>query len=419
MRLFIGIDWAQEWNDVCALAQDGKEVCRFRFEQSAADYAKGWERILGAAGDPKEVFVGIERPHGPLVEFLLRQGAVLYPLNPKAVDRARDRHRASSSKDDGFDAFVIADFVRTDQARLHALEPDSPLARELKALSRDREEFVAERTRLVNKLEAALRLYFVAALDLFTDLHSDVALAFITDYATPQAAATLRKGDLRRWLKKHRYTRLDRLDDIYATLQRPPPPADEVSVRVESRLAVILAEQLQVVVRRIREYDRAIETLFSNHKDHDLFTSLPGAGEVLAPKLAAELGGESTLRVAVNVVRCRAGTAPVTISTGKRSGKKAIVLFRRACCKPMRQALQQFAVASVSQCAWAGSYFRWLVSHGKHKAEAYRMLADKWLPIILAMRRQRTPYDDQRYSAILAQRAPWYRESLNACSELT
>jgi Transposase len=67
-----------------------------------------------------------------VVDFLLDHGVVAYPVNPKALDRARDRFRQSAAKSDPFDARVLADFLRTDHTHLRALQPSSEAAQELK-----------------------------------------------------------------------------------------------------------------------------------------------------------------------------------------------------------------------------------------------------------------------------------------------
>jgi hypothetical protein len=71
-------------------------------------------------------------PVGTVVDFLLDHGVVVFPVNPKALDRARDRFRMSQAKSDPFDARVLAAFLRTDHAHLHRLLPNSEPAQELK-----------------------------------------------------------------------------------------------------------------------------------------------------------------------------------------------------------------------------------------------------------------------------------------------
>jgi len=44
-----------------------------------------------------DLWAAIERPDGRVVDSLLDHGVVVYPVNPKALDRARDRFRQSGA----------------------------------------------------------------------------------------------------------------------------------------------------------------------------------------------------------------------------------------------------------------------------------------------------------------------------------
>ncbi len=152
MRYYIGIDWADQEHRVWIGNADGHALATRRVPHSAEGFAEfgRWLDEQRAAGH--ELWVAIERPDGRLVDFLLDHGVVVYPVNPKALDRARDRYRASASKDDAFDAFVLGQFLRTDHEHLHPLMPSSPAAEELKLLARDAAQLVRQQTRLLNQL---------------------------------------------------------------------------------------------------------------------------------------------------------------------------------------------------------------------------------------------------------------------------
>jgi transposase len=70
-----------------------------------------------SAGQPQRVAVAIEVPRGAIVEGLVERGFNVFAINPKQLDRFRDRHSVAGAKDDRRDAFVLADSVRTDQPR--------------------------------------------------------------------------------------------------------------------------------------------------------------------------------------------------------------------------------------------------------------------------------------------------------------
>src|SRR5712692_7842296 len=130
--LHVGIDWGDQAHHVCVVDDRGKQVKAFRFDHNAKGFAEFLEKIRALQSDQSQVSFCLETSHGLLVEFLLDQGYKVYPVNPKASDRCRDRYKVSGAKDDVLDARVLAHFLRTDRAMLRELLPSSPLARELK-----------------------------------------------------------------------------------------------------------------------------------------------------------------------------------------------------------------------------------------------------------------------------------------------
>ena len=140
---------------------------------------------MSAKAEGIELWAAIEKPQGRIVDFLLDHAVVVYPVNPKALDRARDRFRMSQSKSDSFDAYVLAEFLRTDHVHLRALQPDSEQAQELKMLTRDHHRLGRHKTRLLNQIEVTLKEYYPRPLEVFSDLESQIALDFLQHYPTP------------------------------------------------------------------------------------------------------------------------------------------------------------------------------------------------------------------------------------------
>src|SRR5579859_4928652 len=201
-----GVDWASDHHDVCIVDADGAVRWRKRIGHDPAGIAELRAAIAAEEPDPSQVAVAVETSHGLLVSALVEAGYVVYPINPKAAERYRDRRKPSGGKNDRLDAEVLAQAVRTDRASLRPLLPDSPLANEIATLARDRQALVREHTRLLNQLRSALNEYFPAALVAF-DLAADSTLAFLERYPTPQAAAKLSAFQIAAFLKRRRANR--------------------------------------------------------------------------------------------------------------------------------------------------------------------------------------------------------------------
>ena len=112
-RWWVGIDWAMVDHQVCVLDGTGREVTQ-RVVAHTAVAVRGFVDWLRAqvGGDLATVAVGIETPRGALVATLMEQGLAVYAVNPKQLDRFRDRHTVAGAKDDRRDARVLADSLR-------------------------------------------------------------------------------------------------------------------------------------------------------------------------------------------------------------------------------------------------------------------------------------------------------------------
>jgi hypothetical protein len=114
----------------------------------------GWARRLVRLGVRK---VAIERPDGQVVEALLAAGLEVVVIPGRQVKALRGRYGTAGNKDDRFDAYVLADALRTDGHRLVSLVPDAPQTTALRVVSRARKSLVATRVALANELWATWR----------------------------------------------------------------------------------------------------------------------------------------------------------------------------------------------------------------------------------------------------------------------
>lgn len=363
----------------------GRKVAQLHVEHTPEGLAK-LVSFLQEIAPLDQIACILETTHGLLITALLEVGAVLYPVNPKTVDRKR---KASGAKTDLIDAYLLAKHGRSEFADLRRLEPDSPQIAELKALTRDQDALIQGQTRLVNQLTACLKAYYPVALQLFSKLQQRSALVFLQTYPTPQAAQAASLAEIEATLKKGGHTTPDKVaPKILTALHQPHLQADSVTARTKARLTLALVEQLLPLVKQIAEYDKAITALFLIHADSQIFASLPGAGKRLAPRLLAEWGEDRSRYAETRSIQALAGTCPVPW----KSGEYATVHMRFACLKPLRNALHQFAWLSTQQEPWAQAYYQRKSAEGKSHSMAVRALANIWVRIIFAMWQQHQLY---------------------------
>jgi hypothetical protein len=147
MRDYLGVDWADQTHAVWVVDEPGTKVASRAVPHTAAGWSEWGRERDEWQGQGIELWAAIERPEGRVVDFLLEHGGVVYPVNPKALDRARDRFRSSAAKSDPFDARVLAEFLGTDHRHLQALQPSSETAQELQYLTADYRRHVRQPTR--------------------------------------------------------------------------------------------------------------------------------------------------------------------------------------------------------------------------------------------------------------------------------
>src|ERR671918_811335 len=113
-RYCLGVDWADKIHQVWVSDTQGNKVADIKVAQSPEGMSEFSRWLHECSAQGIELWAAIEKPEGRIVDFLLDHGVVIYPINPKALDRARDRFRMSQAKSDPFDARVLAEFLRTD-----------------------------------------------------------------------------------------------------------------------------------------------------------------------------------------------------------------------------------------------------------------------------------------------------------------
>lgn len=397
---FAGFDWAHDHHDLVVVDSAGAVVSELTFDHTP----EGWKTFCEHIQPFPDLAVAIETNRGLAIKQLLETSVTVYPVNPRSAKAYRQRQSPSGNKTDRLDARSLALALRADGAGWKPLLPRDPLTEELRLLCRDEENLIAQRTELVNQLQAALQEYYPAALEAFDDWTQPFTWKFLERFPTPAALA---QGGKRKWenfLHCHKLYRPQTQERRLNAFARATEFCGSQPVtKAKSRLALSLVRMLQVLEEQLREYRQLIEKLFAEHPDHDLFGSLPGAGPKLAPRLLGEIGGDRDLFPDAHSLQLYAGTAPVSF----KSGQIFRVYLRRACNKHLRCALHLFADLSRQRCPWAQVYYTQLRARGKSHAAALRVLAQRWLKIIWKMWQTRTAYDGELHLRNQMQHGSW------------
>jgi hypothetical protein len=390
------VDWGDRLHQVYVGDEDGKKVREVKVPETVQGLAEMGRWLNEKRAEGIELWAAIEKPQGRIVDFLLDHGVVVYPVNPKAVDRVRDRYRMSDSKSDSFDAYVLAEFVRTDHAHLRALQPSSEKAQELKLVSRDQRRVMRQKTRFVHQLTITLKEYYPRVLEAFEDLQTQIALDFLKQYPTPAHLDALKRKEFERFATQQHHLGKQRCEQLWEELKKPQLAVPEHGVRAKAQLVEILIEQLRASIRAVKIYDDRVESFFASTPAAKIAQTLPGGKSgVMVPAIWAELGDALSRWESSRHLQAEAGVVPVT----KASGKSCVVHFRFACNKYLRHAMYWFSFSSLRHCEWAKLYYRGQKAKGHTHPEALRALGAKWLKIIFVMWRDHKPYDENFHLA--------------------
>src|SRR5919112_2683275 len=217
---FAGVDWGSDKHQVCLRDVAGTVVGERAFAHNGAGLVAMCDWLVSVAGRPSTVAVAIEVPHGPVVDVLLDRGFAVHAINPKQLDRLRDRFSVAGAKDDRRDARVAADGLRTDPHLFRPLQVGDPCVVELREWSRLAEELQQERVRLANRIRQQLWRYYPQMLELGEDVTAEWILALWSVAPTPAKAAQLREATVARLLARHRIRRLDAAS-VLGVLRQP------------------------------------------------------------------------------------------------------------------------------------------------------------------------------------------------------
>ena len=405
---FAGVDWGSKTHHVCLMDGDGKVRGERAFPHSGKGLAAMAEWLLGRsrAALAEQIGIAIEVPHGPVVESLLERGFAVHAINPKQLDRFRDRFSTAGAKDDRRDARVLASALRTDPQCLRRRQAADAGTVELREVSRARKQLVAHKNRLENQIRDLLWRYypqFLAAVG--NDVSAPFAMALWRLAPTPDEARRLCKDTLAALLKKHRIRRLT-ADQLLDQLRAEPIAASPGAMEAAAGHAEILRPLLDTVCSQLADADRRLERMTREleaevcREDDDetpkpsdaaILRSLPGIGTVGLATLLCE-ADESLERRDCEALRCLSGVAPVTV----QSGNKLIVIRRLAANERLRDAAHHWGEVAIQHDPISRAKYDAMRAQGKTHGRAIRQVVDRLLGVACAMLRDRTLFDPNK-----------------------
>lgn len=373
-RITCGIDWAEGHHDVAISDSAGTVLARRRIDTGVIGFTELEELFAAHSHEPGTVPVAIETDKNLLVVALQAAGHPVYPINPRAVARYRERYGQAGGKSDPGDARVLADILRTDVHRHRVMPRMSANALAIKALTRQHQEAIWAEHQTISRLRSVLLEFYPQALQAFPNLKHKAALAVLAAASTPTQGKQLSRRSLVTLL--HRCGRRNDpalVDRVLADLKTPSlhqPAAVETALGLTVNGLVHVIAAMQSTVHSL---EAALATEFDQHPLAPVLRSAPGLGPVLAARVLAEVGDDPDRFATAQGLRAFAGTAPIT----RASGRSRFVNARRVRNKRLADACHWWAFSALTKSTGARTHYDLRRAAGDTHNAALRNLANK------------------------------------------
>ena len=391
MNITCGIDWAEAHHDVAVLDEAGKVLQRRRIDTGVLGFGQLMAMLVEHADDPTAVPVAIETDKNLIVVALQAAGLTIYPINPRAVARYRERHGQSGKKSDPGDAVVLADILRHDRHQHRPLPAVSDEGRAVKALARQHQEAIWALHQTIGRLRSVLLEFYPQALQAFPNLKHKAALTILSAAPTPELGEKLTGGKVVALL--HRCGRRNDpalVEQIRAAMRTP---ALRQSAPVEKALGQTVTGLLTVIVAMlsaVEELEKALAAEFDGHPLSPVLRSAPGLGPILAARVLAEVGDDPSRFTTAGGLRAFAGTAPVTRASGRSRHVKARLVRN----KRLGDACHWWAFAMLTKSPGAREHYDRRRASGDHHNAALRNLANKLIGRLWWCLQNNQPWDE-------------------------
>jgi len=397
---YLAFDWSDETHRFALRAADCDQPTEGDLKNRPEEM-HDWFLELRKRFPEGKIAVILEQGRGSLLYFLRTLDyVVIFAVNPKAVARYREAFQVSGCKDDPTDTLLMLDLLYKHHQQLRPVEADEESVEALRMLVEARRGLVDERTKLVQKLNENLKAYYPQAIDWVGDLTSLQACDFLNRWPDLLILKRAKPHQIRTFYHQHR-SRQKVEERIKQIVESRPLTTEKAIIISYGHVTKALANAIKQLTLSIKDIDKEIRQTYAQFPDRELYNSVPGAGEVLEPRLAAFIGTDRQRFNSAIEIQNASGISPVT----KKSGATKVVLHRYACSKFDKQTFHEFAACSISWCDWAKAQYRYLTKErGKSHHAAVRALAYKWIRILFRCWKNHVLYDEEIYLKALRRR---------------
>ena len=393
-RWYVGVDWADRAHQVSV-----REAATARVEERSFDHSGAGVRSLvdwlikRCDGQTHQMAVAIEITRGAIVEALLERGFAVFAINPKQLDRFRDRHTVAGAKDDRRDAFVLLHSLSTDAHAFRELRVEDPAIMRLREHARMYEDLKQDLRRLTNQLRAQLHRYYSQMLALNSAVDEPWVWDLLERAPLPSRGSSLQAKEVEKILRDHRIRRISAAEVVEILRAPSLPVAPGAAEAARDHVAMLLPrirltqdqfDRVAVTLGRLLDEMETTEVEIGGHRDIAIIRSWPGLGTIVGATMLAE-GWRPLESRDYHWLRSVCGVAPVT----KQSGKSRQVIMREACNERLRTAVHWWAGSAVLHDPKAKALYASHKARGQSHGRSIRAVADRLLrDLVVCLARQ-------------------------------
>ncbi|HLA14939.1 MAG TPA: IS110 family transposase [Gemmatimonadaceae bacterium] len=396
-RFHVGIDWADRAHQVSL-----REGSMGRVEEKVFDHSGAGLRsmidwlIRRSDGQPGDVGVAIEITRGAIVEALMERGFAVFAINPKQLDRFRDRHTVAGAKDDRRDAFVLLHSLATDPHAFRELCVEDAATLTLREHARMYEDLKEDLRRLTNQLREQLHRYYSQMLALSSGADEPWVWDILERAPLPDQGARLRERSAERILLDHRIRRISAADVVEALRAPSLPLTPGAVLAARAHVALLLPrirltraqlDEVEATLGRLLDEMETTEGEIGGHRDVKITRSWPGQGVIVAATMLAE-GSRPLETRDYHWLRALCGVAPVT----RQSGRARKVVMRQACNDRLRTAVHWWAGSAIRHDAKSKALYAAHKARGHSHGRSLRAVADRLLRDLIVCLAKGEPY---------------------------
>ena len=378
---WVGIDIGKTHHWACVVDAEGKALLSVKVANDEAEI----EALLAKTGSLAMQLIWavdiIGAPSALLLALLARAGQSVRYASGRVV-AAMSAAYAGEGKTDAKDAYVIAETARL-RRDLSVIDTGTDLVRKLAVLTGHREDLIADRVRMINRLRDLMTSVFPSLERAFDYSSHKGALVLLTSYATPDRIRRVGQTRLTGWLRNRNVrgaADVAARATAAAKAQTVVLPGQDMTASIVTELATgILA-----LDDRLKVLDAQIQMTFDEHPHARIIQSMPGFGPFLGASL---LVGANDLRAfpSAGHLAAAAGLVPVPNDSGRRTGNlhRPLRYSRR-----LRHVFYLSAQTSMMRAGPNRDYYLKKRAQGATHSQAVIALARRRIDVLWALLRE-------------------------------